>query len=807
MGSGYASKDEIREMFGKDRDMSKVNRIAPLEQSFDEDGGPPKKVGVYCRVSTDGISQTVSFELQKKYYIKYVKNHAGWILKCLYSDEGISATSVKRRDGLLRMMEDARAGIIDLVVVKNISRLSRNLKDSLRIISELKSLPKPVGIYFESEHLNTLDPAMELIIRVLSILAEEESKKKSEAITASVRQRFEEGYYLVQPVLGYKRTGVNKIDIDEAEAETVRLIYDMYLAGYGAKRIAEILIELGLRKHTHRYLDGRIKEGGTDWTGASVLNVLSNEKRCGDVNAQKTYTFDCIDHIVRKNKRNVPQYYARDQHPAIISREEFYLGLKMKESNKGGWDRGIPVLRTYTSGTLRGYVRVVPGWYGFGMADYMLAALKANGIDFDDISIYPDYVFSPDIDSSFAGEEREIFRYYEVSETEFNTDPVITPEEYELLKEEEPHYLRAFNELKELQEKTAGQKKLGGKAAATAWMFSRNDKPVATFDRNGISFNRHCRERLKRYNSEYCDLVEILYNPVTEKILVIPAEEPVDEKYAMRWCKSSEDTVKMLRCSARGFAGALFEAMGWNRSNKYEIVGSRREYDNTTGLEFDLKYTIVKAYLRSEKKAKEKADVSGESNRLELIKEEARNTGAYYSDSDDLEMYVSYITGKVESKSRAVYFETENIQADKPVSLADYGDEKYDPAFIKALLEKEVTPLEGWDYLKGKVTWTPYGFQIPSAAYLQRQDPMRRSADYFVSDPAYNSADRTSGAAAGDTESEQSLLHPDMHPPVPGPSKTADFGWTTGFSFPTEADVMKRINNIRRRNGTSQDYL
>lgn len=292
----YTSKEEIREKYRIGNDLSKVNAIPAKNQTDISLGDNPQRVAVYCRVSTDGISQVTSFELQKKYYIKYVRQHFGWKLVGLYSDEGISATSIKNRIGLQMMIKDAIEGKIDLIVIKSISRFCRNLSDSMSIIKKLKNLSKPVGIFFESENMSTLDPAMDLIIKVLSMVAEEESKKKSEAITAACRQRYAEGFFNVPSTLGYRRTGVNMIEIDEEEAMTVRLIYDMYLAGFDAEKIASTLVELGRRKHTHIYIDGRTKEGECNWNKESVLQVFENEKKCGDVLAQKTYTFDCIEH-------------------------------------------------------------------------------------------------------------------------------------------------------------------------------------------------------------------------------------------------------------------------------------------------------------------------------------------------------------------------------------------------------------------------------------------------------------------------------------------------------------------------------
>ena len=204
MSTGYNSKSDIRDMFEKGKDMSKINCILPKESTDGIDNNGIKRVAVYCRVSTDGIGQTVSFEIQKKYYIKYVRSNPGWKLCGVYSDEGISATTTKNRIGLQMLINDAKAGKIDLIVIKSISRFCRNLEDSIRIINELKALPKPVGIYFETERISTLDPSMDLIIKVLSMVAEEESKKKSEAIIGSLRARYSEGFFSYTPFLDTK---------------------------------------------------------------------------------------------------------------------------------------------------------------------------------------------------------------------------------------------------------------------------------------------------------------------------------------------------------------------------------------------------------------------------------------------------------------------------------------------------------------------------------------------------------------------------------------------------------------------------
>lgn len=754
MNPYYNSKEEIREMFKKGRDMTKVNCIPPEDGNVAEETGYPKRVAVYCRVSTDGIGQTVSFEIQKKYYIKYVRSHPNWKLVGLYSDEGISATTIKNRIGLQMLIHDVKAGKIDLIVIKSISRFCRNLEDSIRIINELKALQRPVGIYFETERINTLDPSMDLIIKVLSMIAEGESKKKSEAIIGSLRARYSEGFFLVYAVLGYKRIGVNKISIDEAEAATVRLIYDMYLAGYTESQIAEVLMKLGRKKHTHHYLDGRIKEGAIDWSATNVHHIFDNEKRCGDVLAQKTYTYDCIEHIVRKNDRKVAQYYGLDQHDSIISREEFYLALRLRESNKGGWTKGIQILRTYVSGPLRGYVRTIPGWYGFEVSDYVAASLKAYGVTIPDRPLYPEYVMGS-MDEKKKTEQSENDRiefrhYYAVSEQEFMSEPDITADEYEQVQEKRPEYLSALIELKdELNSRKTVEKPCHG--LARAWQFSMKEKRIVTLDRSGICFNAAC------YNAINADVIVMLYNPVEDKILVCECENnDLNAPEAICWRKDISESSGMLRCSTPAICSAIYKCMNWDRENRYSLFGKKQVINGKSYLEFSLEYPIVRVKYSNRMPEKETAGF----DKIEIALEEAKNTGAFFSENEDSpEEYMDYLTDKVDNKSRAVYFLDESINSDTEISLEKYESEKYDPGFIKTLREKGITPVEGWDYLNGIIRWLDDGFELyprflPSGRICQKN-----------------------------VDSAESV--------------TQDFGWTLNYHFPTKDKVMESIERLR----------
>ncbi len=378
---GMSEREKIQYEYGRQRDMSKVTYFPAKKAPGLNDLSGRLRVVVYCRVSTDGLSQATSFELQKSYYLKFVREHIQWKLIAMYSDEGITATSTDKRIGLLQMLEDAKAGKFDVIIVKNLSRLSRNLMDCMNIIYALRNLPNPVGIYFESEKLYTLDKTADFTLQVLSLVAQEESHKKSEAMLASYFMRFSQGQYLVPDLLGYRKAGKNKITVDVEEAETVQLIFMMYMAGYHPKTIAKVLIKLERKTHVHITSAGVVKGGIVKWTAASVMSVLKNERRCGDVLAQKTVTESYLTHKSKPNKDILPQFYAEDQHQAVISPEDFLLTQRLIAANRGGWEGELPEMHIYSDGALRGFVSVVPRWCGYNSEDYNRASLRAYGVE------------------------------------------------------------------------------------------------------------------------------------------------------------------------------------------------------------------------------------------------------------------------------------------------------------------------------------------------------------------------------------------------------------------------------------------
>lgn len=366
-------KAQIRQRY-KGVDQSLLEVIpADVPKKLNEDNSH-KRVAVYARVSTDNIEQTSSYELQKNHYEDFVKNHPGWELIDIYADEGISGTSLKHRDSFLRMIEDCKAGKIDLIITKSIARFARNTLDCIANIRELKGLPNPVGVFFETENLYTLDKNIEMILTLLATVAQEESHTKSEIMNVSIDQRFSRGIFLTPVLLGFDKDTEGNLIINEEEAETVQITYYMYIEGYTTLEIADFL-------NTYRR---KSKLGNIKWTRSSVIALLKNERYCGDVLSRKTYTPNFLDHKAKRNKKNRPQYRQRDHHKAIVSRLIFNIANKLlaynKLSRKG---KPLPQLKVVKDGFLRGFVPVARAWGGFFLEDYNDASSRV----FEDLAL------------------------------------------------------------------------------------------------------------------------------------------------------------------------------------------------------------------------------------------------------------------------------------------------------------------------------------------------------------------------------------------------------------------------------------
>ncbi|MBD5103280.1 MAG: recombinase family protein [Ruminococcaceae bacterium] len=314
------------------------------------------RVCAYCRVSTDNDQQLSSYELQHAHYKQLVQDHPNWSLKHIYADEGISGTSLKKRDDFNAMIEACRRGEYDLILTKSVSRFARNLVDCVSLVRMLRQLTPPVGVFFETDNLYTLDENTELMLSFLATFAQEESVKKSEAMNWSLKQRFKDGKLLTPAPLGYDRpkdvTGryikYAPLEINEAEAKIVRLIYDAYLSGRTQNEIADFLTDIGCKTKT----------GSSEWNGSSIGYILANERYCGNVLTWKTFTADLYEHKHKKNRRDRDQYLYTQRHDAIISEEKFKAVQALIENRKHSVRGTLPLLHVIGKGIFRGFVPV-----------------------------------------------------------------------------------------------------------------------------------------------------------------------------------------------------------------------------------------------------------------------------------------------------------------------------------------------------------------------------------------------------------------------------------------------------------------
>ena len=299
--------------------MAKVTVIEPVIQRLivDSNTFQPQKlrVAAYARVSTEQDEQQNSYEAQVTYYTHFIESNPDWEFVGIFSDEGISGTNTRKRDGFNRMMEAALNGEIDLILTKSISWFARNTVDTLQAIRDLKA--KGVEVRFEKEHLNTLDPKCEVMLTIMSSLAQEESRSISENVRWGRQRSMQQGKVSLgyKHFLGYKKGDDGKPEIVEEEAQIVRRIYSMFLDGRTIRYIADTLTREGVPTPA----------GKSNWSVSTVKSILSNEKYKGDALLQKTIVTDYLTKKVKKNDGDARQYYISNSHPAVISSEQFDL--------------------------------------------------------------------------------------------------------------------------------------------------------------------------------------------------------------------------------------------------------------------------------------------------------------------------------------------------------------------------------------------------------------------------------------------------------------------------------------------------
>ena len=267
------------------------------------------RVAAYCRVSTENEDQKESLEAQREHYESWIRMHDDWECAGVFYDFGISGTKADVREGLQALLYACRTGSVDYVLTKSISRFSRNTSDCLSLVRELLSYNIP--IYFEKENIDTGSMESELILSVLSSMAQSESESISKNVKWSVKKRMEEGNFVFGYLpYGYTKDTAGNMVIDPVESEIVKLIFDLALNGMGTYKIAQLLDK---RKVPTR-------KGGK-WSGSTVKGILVNEKYYGAAAFQKTYT----DSNFRRhnNQGEVDSFIAEDHHEAIISKEDF----------------------------------------------------------------------------------------------------------------------------------------------------------------------------------------------------------------------------------------------------------------------------------------------------------------------------------------------------------------------------------------------------------------------------------------------------------------------------------------------------
>lgn len=270
-------------------------------------------MAAYCRVSTEQEEQQNSYQVQIAYYTDLINRKKEWTLAGIFADEGISGTQAKKRPEFLKMIRLCKKQKIDLVITKSISRFARNTVDCLEYVRQLKDLG--IGVIFEKENINTLTMTSEFMIAMHGSFAQAESESISKNVSWGKQKAYAEGKVAFQysKLLGYKKGADGKPEIVPDEAETVRLIFELFLDGYSLTSIKNALEIKDLPTATGRKI----------WNQSLIQSILKNEKYVGDALLQKTFTSDCITKKVVKNNGERPMYLVTNHHAPIIDRDTF----------------------------------------------------------------------------------------------------------------------------------------------------------------------------------------------------------------------------------------------------------------------------------------------------------------------------------------------------------------------------------------------------------------------------------------------------------------------------------------------------
>ena len=347
-------KQQIRERV-RNTNLGDNAVLIPAKPKPTIDDDDSKVVAVYARVSTSSTEQVSSIENQTKYYTEKIEKNPNWTMHEIYSDEGKSGTSMRKRTEFKRMLQDAKDKKMDLILCASVSRFARNVSDCIEQVDELRTQnpSHPVGVYFETENIYTLDEGSHQALGMHAMLADWESANKSRRMIISYDQRICMGQYPVSDLLGYRHTKDGKLIINEEEAKTVRYIFLAYINGASYDEIAKVLTEK--KRPT---LKGR-----TEWNGMMVYSIMTNERRWGDLWARKRVVVNYKKGKTAKNDKIRDAAFVKGHHEGIVSPEIAKAAqLLMASSYKG--IGGISDTAVISEGSLKGFISISPGWAG-----------------------------------------------------------------------------------------------------------------------------------------------------------------------------------------------------------------------------------------------------------------------------------------------------------------------------------------------------------------------------------------------------------------------------------------------------------
>ncbi len=507
-------REEIRDRVRATKSGRGVIRPAKPKPTISDKG--EKSVGIYARVSTKSTEQTSSIENQTLYYTQRVAKEPQWTLHEIYSDEGKSGTSTKKREAFNRMVEAASKKEIDLVLCASVSRFARNMSDCMDYIRKLKTMnpSHPVGVYFETENIYTLDPDSNKQLGVHAMLAEWESANKSARMILSYDQRICTGQYPVSDLLGYRHTKDGQLIIHPEEAKTVRFIYLAYICGYELKEIADILTEKGRPT----------LKGNTTWNSSMVANIMTNERRWGDLEARKTIVVDFVEHTSKKNEDDRVSAYEEGHHEGIVT-PEIARAAKMMALSSRRMQGGVSDFMVIPSGGLKGFVSINPQWGGVNH-------------------------------STFLQMSSDVYTDEELAEVE---------KEIHIWSGEEHSKILSMD--------------FTGYTVPRGIYFLTRNMASMTITKKGLKFSKACFSKLGN-----CQYIEMLYHPILQAIVIRASD--AETPNSIGWLKENGSFIPTV--TTKAFSQAIYDNMRWRDDLGFQFRGILKERGDQKLLVFAL---------------------------------------------------------------------------------------------------------------------------------------------------------------------------------------------------------------------------